>query len=552
MARRQHTTEGQWRKRRFRAIALAPVAAVALALPLAAQERPAAANDFGLRGGVPIAAPLSQPERRASGLTAGATTARRDATINYGKPRAKHPSPKGFPPSAQPKPGLPALEPYQTSPQGRDLKKARPLPPVFSPDATPPRIAPPPTVAAIPTLPILPRPRPDNDPFAPTGIGVGNLRLRPFVESGIGYDSNPNRITSPQRGSAFWRGDAGVAVQSDWSRHSLSGSLRGGYYDFFSVPSANRPDGAGAIAGRIDVTRDTAIDVGGSFALDTLRAGSPELIALGTATATGRPLVWTIGGYGGVTQHFNRLELSLRGIVDRSQYGDASFSDGSKQYLSRNDFTTVGIRPRIGYEVSPFFKPFVEATLDKRIYDDTNDVNGYRRSSKGVTVRGGASFEFTPLITGEISGGYVQRDYEDARLTPLRGPVFDASLIWLASPLTTVTLRGATNVAETTIAGASGAISRTIGAEISHALLRNVTIAGTVAFQDNRYDGTDPALSSNGAIREQLFTAGVKAEYHLTRTVVVKASYNHERLKSTVAGSDYTANVFLLGLRLQR
>ena len=36
--------------------------------------------------------------------------------------------------------------------------------------------------------------------------------------------------------------------------------------------------------------------------------------------------------------------------------------------------------------------PFVEATVDKRVYDNTYDVNGYRRSSTGTTVRFGGSF----------------------------------------------------------------------------------------------------------------------------------------------------------------
>ena len=87
---------------------------------------------------------------------------------------------------------------------------------------------------------------------------------------------------------------------------------------------------------------------------------------------------------------------------------------------------------------------------------------------------------------------------------------------------------------------------------MSHALLRNVTLTASAAYSLNNYDGADPSISPTGTIRERYLTAGVKAEYHLTRTVVVKASYNYERLKSTVAGSDYTANVFLLGLRLQR
>ena len=533
-----------------RAVAVALLAELlSPTLVLAQQARP---RDFGLRG-VDAATPApSQPERRAADLTAGSNPPTNDSGPNYGRPRRRKPVPRAFPPRVAPRPALPALEPYRSSPQRREERRLRPALPVVAPDAEIPRIPPPPTVAALPALPVKPRPRPDPDPFAPAGIGIGSLRLRPFVESGIGYDSNPNRVTTPLRGSAFWRGDAGVAIQSDWSQHAVTGSLRAGYSDYFSEPRANRPDGVGAVAGRIDLTRDTSINVGGAFALDTLRPGSPELLGVTTAGSTNRPLVWTLGGYGGVTHRFNRLEVSLRGTVDRSEYGNASFSDGTRQYLSLNNYTTVGIVPRLSYELTPGLRPFLEATLDKRVYDNTSDVNGYRRSSKGVTVRGGAAFELTRLVAGEVSGGVIERNYDDQRLPTLRGPVVDAALIWTATPLTTVTLRGSTTVNETTIANVSGALTRRVSGEIAHALLRNVTLVGSAAYQTSDYKGADLATSPTGAINEKFFTAGVRAEYNLTRTVVVKASYNHERLKSTVAGSDYTANIFLLGLRLQR
>ena len=556
MARRQPTRRSE--EGRSARAACAPLrlpAAFAIAALAAAGahaqslDRP---NDFGLRGSSTFPGRVSQPPPRPATGTAGSDTPGADQTINYGRPRAKHPPPKSIPRTA-PRNPLPPLVPYRSSQQGRDERKPHPvIPPVYNPDASPPTIAPPPTVAVVPTIPVKARPRADNDPFAPVGIGIGNLRLTPFVESGIGFDSNPNRVQTPLRNSAFWRGDAGLGIQSDWSQHSVNGALRLGYSDFFSVPSANRPDGAGSVGARIDVTRDTSIDLGGTFALDTLRAGSPDLIGLNNSIATNRPVIWTIGGFVGATQRFNRLELSLRGIVDRSQYGNATYSDGSTVYLSRNDYTTLGIRPRISYELTPGFRPFVEATIDKRDYDKIYDVNGYRRSSTGVTVRGGAAFEVTPLLKGEASGGFTERHYDDPRLATLRGPVIDAALIWTATPLTTVTLRGTTNVVETTIAGVSGALTRTVSGQVSHALLRNLTITGTTAYTWTDYTGVDYATSPSGTINEQYLTAGVKAEYNLTRTVVIKASYNYQRLRSTVTGSDYTANVFLLGLRLQQ
>lgn len=555
MARRQPTRRNE-RRRSGSACVCAPLPVALVFAGLAvtgayaqSADRP---NDFGLRGSSTVPGRVSQPPPRPATGTAGSDAPRADQTINYGRPRAKHPPPKSIPRTA-PRNPLPPLVPYRSSQQGRDERKPHTIiPPVYNPDAAPPTIAPPPTVAVVPTIPVKPRPKVDNDPFAPVGIGIGNLRLTPFVESGIGFDSNPNRVPTPLRNSAFWRGDAGFGIQSDWSQHSVNGALRLGYSDFFNVPSANRPDGAGAVGARIDVTRDTSIDLGGTFALDTLRAGSPDLIGLNNSIATNRPVIWTIGGFVGVTQRFNRLELSLRGIVDRSQYGNATYSDGSTVFLSENNYTTVGIRPRVSYELTPTFRPFVEATVDKRTYDHTYDVNNYRRSSTGVSVRGGATFEITPLLKGEASGGYMERNYDDPRLSTLRGPVIDAALIWTATPLTTVTLRGTTNTSETTIAGVSGALNRTVSGQVSHALLRNLMLTGTAAYTWNEYNGVDYATSPTGTIQEQYLTAGVKAEYNLTRTVVIKASYNYQRLRSTVTGSDYTANVFLLGLRLQQ
>ena len=126
----------------------------------------------------------------------------------------------------------------------------------------------------------------------------------------------------------------------------------------------------------------------------------------------------------------------------------------------------------------------------------------------------------------------------------LRGTVFDAALIWTATPLTTVTFKAATELGETNLSGASGSIRRRASVEVSHALLRNLTIAATASLADTDYRGAD--------LKERSYSAGLRADYNLTRSVVVRGSFTHERLKSSAANSDYTANTFLLGLRLQR
>ena len=314
--------------------------------------------------------------------------------------------------------------------------------------------------------------------------------------------------------------------------------------------------GEARLTGKIDVLRDTTLDYGGNFSITTLRPGSPEIQASTNGVAsTNQPVTWSAGGYVGATHTFNRLEVGMRGALERTQTANATFSNGTIQELSRNDYTTVGGKPRIAYEISPGFKPFIEGSFDRREYDHTYDVNGFMRSSYGYSAKGGASFEIVREVKGEISGGYVMRNYDDPRLPNLRGPLIDASIVWTASPLTTITLRANTTANETTLANASGAMVRTVTAQVKHELLRNLTLTGTAAYQVTSYQGNNLASASQYTtvgINERLLTAGIKAEYAITRGIYVKASYAYEYLKSTVPNSGYTANVFLLGVKLQR
>jgi len=43
----------------------------------------------------------------------------------------------------------------------------------------------------------------------------------------------------------------------------------------------------------------------------------------------------------------------------------------------------------------------------------------------------------------------------------------------------------------------------------------------------------------------------IRADYNLTRSVVITGSFTHNRFLSTAPGENYTENIFLVGLRLQ-
>ncbi|WP_188311971.1 outer membrane beta-barrel protein [Salinarimonas soli] len=390
-----------------------------------------------------------------------------------------------------------------------------------------------------PAAPSLRRKAPEEDPWAPLGWRMGGLTILPGIEQSIGYDTNPNRVDTGAKGSAVHRTEAEVRLRSDWSRHALTGALRGSYSAYPGVDGANRPEGEGVLALRLDALRDTQIDLESRFRLDTQRPGSPEL----GAEVRNRPIVATLGASAGVTERFNRLSIGLRGSVDRFVYEDARLTSGTTLDQGDRELTQGTLRLRGSYEPTPGLIPFVEASVDTRVHDRSVDRSGLRRDSTGLTARVGTTFEMTRTLTGEVAAGYQARDYEDPRLRELRGPVGEAALIWAASPLTTVRLRGAALLEETTIPSASGAVTARGTLEVQHDLRRNlsVTIGGTLAETD--YDGI--------RLREETRAGSVRVDYKLTRSVALRASFTHERLTSTSPGSDYTANVYLVGLRFQ-
>ncbi|WP_442754866.1 outer membrane beta-barrel protein [Methylocystis sp. JAN1] len=472
-------------------------------------------------------------------------------SANYGPPVRREKLPRPYPPPRTPNPPpfspknpLPALEPYKSSYLAKQRLRLRAtLPPGL---VAPPPAPPPATVAAEPTIKTKPKPKVEANPYDPLGVPVGSTLIFPYVQTSGGYDDNPNRLAPNYnpRGSTFFRGEGGVKVKSNWARHSLEGELRGGYSEYFNFPAANRPDAQGQMAARYDVTQDTALDLRGRLQLDTQRPGAPAIQpGQSTVYVVNRPAILGVGTQAGASQKFGRIGVELRGTYDRVWYQNAQYSDGTTLNLAATSYNDFGGLLRASYEATPDLKPFVEGTYDERLHDSQQDFNGFYRDSTGYIARGGAQFNVTDMVKGEISGGYGRRDYADPRLVPLRGPVIDAALIYTPSALTTMTLRGSTSLNETTLANASGVLTRAVSATLSHDLMRNLNVTLTGTYFYNNYQGAD-VVERGGSV-------GVALDYKVTRTVSLRGSYRYELLDTTFPNADYTANVYLVGLRFQ-
>ena len=87
-----------------------------------------------------------------------------------------------------------------------------------------------------PALPARKRPI-DLDPFAPVPVRVGNVNFLPVIGQALGYDTNPNRTQTQRNPSVVSQTEGELGIQSDWSRHELTGLLRQESGDHFFITS---------------------------------------------------------------------------------------------------------------------------------------------------------------------------------------------------------------------------------------------------------------------------------------------------------------------------
>jgi hypothetical protein len=438
------------------------------------------------------------------------------------KAKAELPSRYGSP---QRNPLAPANLPVPRLPTGVERRGASPY--YIAPDPAPD------------APPLRRRLIPDETPFDPIGARVGSFIIKPAVELTGGYDTNPAR-TLTKTPSLYWVVAPEFKFNSNWSRHEFTGDLRGSYSAYEELPSQNRPAFDGKLNGRIDVTRDTRIDLETKFIVGTDNPGSPNIQA-GLARL---PVFTTFGGSAGLGHRFNRLEVSAKGGAERTIYQDSTFTDGTTASNEDRNYNRYFTQLRGSYELTPGVKPFVEAGADRRVHDLSPDVFGFFRNSDGGYVKAGSSFELTRLVTGEAAIGWLQRHYEDARLRPLSGLTVDASLVWVASALTTFRLSANTRADETTVPGVSGVFTREVALQVDHAFRRWLvaTLRFTRGFDD--YVGSDR--------EDDRYSASAALTYKLTRELHLKSELRRDWLRSSVPAADYTANIVLLGVRIAR
>jgi hypothetical protein len=390
-----------------------------------------------------------------------------------------------------------------------------------------------PEVAQQPAPAVGDRSQPEFDPL---GIRVSSFLFFPKVELSEYYDDNIYRQDNNTESDFITTLAPSFRLASDWNVHSLvldAGLTQGWYADNSDNDYTDYTVGA---AGRIDVLRELIANINTRHQQLHENRGSVD-----APTATREPVEYTRTSVGGdVRWKPNRLGITLGGDYAHLNFDDTTNLNGSTSNNDDRDRDQTEGRVRLGYEFQENYEAFVLAAVNNRSYDDSIDDNGFRRDSDGYRLEGGVAFDLTRLIRAEVGAGYLSQSYDDARLSDVSGFSMNGSLEWYITQLTTIRALVARTVTETTLSGASGALSTRFGVGIDHELLRNVILRGDFNWTQNDYEGINRT--------DDIYSAEAAATYRLNRNIYTQAQYTYETRKSDATNADFSDNLIMLRL----
>jgi hypothetical protein len=384
----------------------------------------------------------------------------------------------------------------------------------------------------------------DLDPYLPVGIKVGSFILYPEIETGVVGTNNVLGTRTDRHADAAYELGTSLRAQSDWSRHSLTfiADADNSWYANFPVEDDRIYEFL--LRGRLDVSRRTHL--AGEIEASQTQVGrsSASLTDIAGVQTNLHERHAIVGG----DHTFNRLTLAAAQTFAEYDYDDqvnAGFvEEGGVPFQDVRDYTEALTTLRGTYEFNSAWAGFVEGALSNREYAEPVNVAGFRRGSEGYSLLTGANLRLGPRLFGEIAFGWGSQAPIDDRLAVIEGPLIDADLIWMLTPMTKLEFIARSEIDETTLDESAGAIDRFYSLSLQHAFWRYLVLGTFVSYERADYAGVDQV--------DQRLKGGLTGEYYFNPVVSVYGRYEHTNFVSTFSENNFEEDQVRMGLKLRR
>jgi hypothetical protein len=408
-----------------------------------------------------------------------------------------------------------------------------------------------PKTTPVPGLQIPPQPRPGADEprqgesYEPIGVRVGGFRLFPALELAEQYDTNIFATQNRKQDDLITVIRPSLDLRSNWNNHMLNLFASGAVGLYADHTSENYKDVRVGFDGRLDVQRNWYLYGGAQFNHMHEDRADPN------ATSFGKPNEYNLfSGNLGYYQKFNRLSIKLDGRMDDYAYtNNRGAVPGviTNRDRDRREYTES---LRIAYEFIDKYEVWVQGGLNQRNYDRRVDSAGFRRSSDGWEVTGGATIDFGGITQVEAFVGYRDQEYDDSRLGSIRGPVFGLTGYW--NPLVPLMIKPYVKrtIEETVLTTHTGFWATAFGLDVDYDLRPNIKLTGGLSYTKADYKKARSVPSFNRDDDYMRFEIGLR--YLPTENFFIGPSYRFTSRDSNLSGNDFSRHLFSIraGARL--
>ncbi len=373
------------------------------------------------------------------------------------------------------------------------------------------------------------------DPYAAIGVNAGGLRLFPSLEIGTVISSNAAKSATTKKADMGINLRPTLRFESDWSRHSWTGSATADWQRFKNEDDLSTLTGAAETAFRLDIRRTTHADFKASYVLN--ETGTENSQVPKTAARARRDYSFTTSA--GLTHDFGGLETTAQLGLVRGIYDDVALvGGGTEKNADRNYWEPrLSLRGVLGYSNAPL-RPFVEAAYTPRFHDQTLDRNLQKRDSQGLALSAGVTFDGGPIWTGDMALTYLRRSYDDAALNTANAVGITGNVTWRPTTITTILATTGLSLDDVASKNVSASKNWTTSVNLTQALRENVDLLiGTSVALQNIGSTTDMTSTAKLGLDWKVnpnMTAGVTYQGMWFAAGSGTGDYNEQRLMSSI------------------
>ena len=318
-------------------------------------------------------------------------------------------------------------------------------------------------------------------------------------------------------------------LSSDWVNHSLKFSAQAEQSKFVDNVEENSLDYGFGISGKLDALDKSNLTASLVFDKKHQGRGDPNDDVAGVFESELTNFTTSTIKLGGLyNEDVILVKIDIK--ADRIDFDDAGTTNNDDR-----DSLLVKTTARVGYEWVPGSTAFVEASHDLRHFDTSVDDEGFKRSSRGFEILLGNTLDISAVTFVEFGLGYIKQDFGKQnpgtqKLGPTKGISFKGSLIWNPTDLLTITGKMRRTVNETTLAGASSALTSTFELKADYGLLEELLLSAGANLDIQSFDGIGQV--------DKLLKIELGAKYFIGPHFIADAKFTYEeRFADDPAGS---------------